>query len=607
MNMGVVTAGAWIAQLSVAIFFIVGFVEIYMSVWHIAFRKLHTTQSRRMVDRIMLIVLSVGVSSLLHFAGYEGGINAMLYHNVGLFILTFSLMDADINAVEYAIRGFAVVIIWMMHHVGDLTSGRFLFSMVFLFTILVVIRYRHKTINKNFVENILVYTLIGLNFWLTLPAESAGMLVSIPVATEGILMFILMTLFTWRQCHVVVRNNQISHIANYDTMTGVKNFTAYNHEIFNAVGVARTNQQPLSLAEFDVDHFKQINDTYGHLAGNLVLTGVSMTVQKILKQYSHDYQLYRTGGEEFAMSFPNSSAKEIIPVLIHCWQAVREQTFTYNTDKIKVTISIGMSSLRPGDKSVDDLYKRADDSLYNSKRFGRDTITVDGKEQKIISDTHHNTFAYFVQSIYDVKSGNTHIANELTLRCYNHKKGKWEKPDRAYLNIDERLKLIGQALINSDCKKIVISLSTAEFLDLKVAKKIIEFRKGVDGPEKLVIELDQVPTLEELKRSIAIYHQGGIKVMLSQVGRNRHFERVSPALEYIDGIKLTLKGLRDKQSSEFLKDNIQFWGRIADKWHIDFILDGVLTQQEAQFVPTQSFVTYVEGNYFDQSHLPIGS
>lgn len=274
-----------------------------MAMWHTAFRNLHTTQAKRLAYRISLMLLSIGVSAILHFVGYISGVNAMMFHNIGLFVLLFALLDADINFGEYFIRCAAVIIVWAMHHVNDIASIKFSISIGILLFMLIVIRRYHKTINSKFIANFITFLVIALDFWLTLPSESAGIRMNWLVSAEAVGMFLLMTLFTWRQYHITIRNNQISHIAKFDTMTDTKNFTAYQSDIFNGVGIARTNQQPLTLAVFDIDRFKQINDKYGHLAGNIVLTGIANTIQTILHQYSDDYQLYRTGGEEFAMIF----------------------------------------------------------------------------------------------------------------------------------------------------------------------------------------------------------------------------------------------------------------------------------------------------------------
>ncbi|WP_412989365.1 GGDEF domain-containing protein [Pediococcus siamensis] len=606
LDINLVNAGIWIAQLLVAVFFIVGFIDIYMAVWNAAFRNLHTKQENKILYRVLLILMSVGISSILHFAGYNSVTNAMMYHNVGLFILVFTLFDEEINIWEYLIRCGALSVVWTVHHINDITTLRFLISIVVLVAMMVIIRRYQKRITRHLVANAIVFAVLALDFWLTLPHWMDGIMVNGVIDEEAILMFFLMSIFTWRQHRVMVKNDQISHSANYDTMTNTKNYAAYQEDIFTAVGVARTNQQPLALAVFDIDRFKQINDKYGHLAGNIVLTGISDLVKQTLRQYSNDYQLYRTGGEEFVIIFPNSTTEEIIPVLIHCWRTVREHRFDYNTDVIKVTISIGMTGLKSDDDSIDTIYKRADDSLYDSKRHGRDTITVDGEEQDLCTDTAHKTYAYFVQNIYEIKSGMTHVANELKLRSYDHDTGKWTDPPQVELDFELRLKLITDALINSTCKKIVIKLSTAEFLNPRVVTELINFRKGVDGPESLIVEIDRVPSIDMLKQTVALYHQSDIRVMVSQIGNNRHFERISPVLESIDGIKLSLTNMREYGSGN-LQDNIQFWGRIANKWRLEFILDGVINEEEASWAPSQSFITYVEGDFFDRCRLPLSA
>lgn len=140
------------------------------------------------------------------------------------------------------------------------------------------------------------------------------------VSIEAVLMFFVMKLSTGRQQNLWAHNEQVAHQANYDRLTNTKNFTAYQKEIFNAFGIARTGHQPLAIAMMDIDHFKLINDQYGHLAGNQVLTEVANALKRVLLQYSENYQLYRTGGEEFTLVFPDSSAQEILAILIHCWR-----------------------------------------------------------------------------------------------------------------------------------------------------------------------------------------------------------------------------------------------------------------------------------------------
>lgn len=104
-----VVAMSWAAQLTVAIFFIAGFVSFYTEVWNRAFSDSERSRTERIWLRVALIVLAIGLGSILHFAGYLGGSTSMMYHNIGLFILVFSLLDEEINFGEYLIRCVALI------------------------------------------------------------------------------------------------------------------------------------------------------------------------------------------------------------------------------------------------------------------------------------------------------------------------------------------------------------------------------------------------------------------------------------------------------------------------------------------------------------------
>lgn len=126
---GNLTPMIWAAQLLVAVFFIAGFVSFYTEIWNQAFVNPHKSQRKRTELRIFLLVLSIGIASVLHFAGYISGSSSMMYHNLGLFILVFALLDEEINLGEYLIRCAALLIVWAMHHFSDLVSSSFAISM----------------------------------------------------------------------------------------------------------------------------------------------------------------------------------------------------------------------------------------------------------------------------------------------------------------------------------------------------------------------------------------------------------------------------------------------------------------------------------------------
>lgn len=540
--------------------------------------------------------------------GYISGSNAMMYHNIGLFILVFSILDEEINLGEYLIRCTALIVVWMMHHVNDMVTVNFGISMVIALIVLVTIwRYR-RTIEARFPLRLTVSVIIAIDFWLTLPSHSAGMVMSAGVSLEAIVMFFLMKLSTGRQQNLWAHNRQVAYLANYDKMTNAKNFTTYQKDIFKNFGIARTNRQPLSVAVLDIDHFKLVNDTYGHLAGNQVLTDVAQLLRKTMVLYSESYQFYRTGGEEFALVFPDSSLSEVMQILTYCWRAVRDREFTYNKQKISVTVSIGVTQMVDSDKVPDDIYKRADESLYISKQHGRDAITADGKTQELDDDVEDKTYAYFIKGLYSAKGQKSshRLANELILRRFDHQQQIWRVPSQSHLEIDTRIELMRDTLVSIHNQVITITLSVASFVSQEVADKLVRFMNSPDGPQEIYIELSQIPAIDSFVPMVEFYHDNGISIIISQISNNRHFEQINASLKYIDGIKLTIETQqKDEGIPQCLKDDIQFWGGITTNWHLLFILDGVSNQEMLDWLWGEDYVDYVEGDYFSKAKLPL--
>ena len=127
---------------------------------------------------------------------------------------------------------------------------------------------------------------------------------------------------------------------------------------------------------FDIDHFKHVNDTYGHLAGDEVLKGVAKTASTTLKQIDPKIILYRTGGEEFNVLLPNYTMEQTQPIAQQIFDAVAQNEVEYNGQTLRVTLSIGVSGLTVQDRNPLDFYKRVDANLYHSKKNGRMQITT---------------------------------------------------------------------------------------------------------------------------------------------------------------------------------------------------------------------------------------
>ncbi len=130
---------------------------------------------------------------------------------------------------------------------------------------------------------------------------------------------------------------------------------------------------PLTLVMADIDHFKRINDTYGHQQGDAVLVNVAHSLRDRLRPYD---VAARFGGEEFALVFPDTPLAMATQVAERLRLAIQEMTFAGLAD-LRVTASFGIATFpASGIRSVDDLIREADEALYRAKRAGRNRVEV---------------------------------------------------------------------------------------------------------------------------------------------------------------------------------------------------------------------------------------
>jgi diguanylate cyclase len=158
-----------------------------------------------------------------------------------------------------------------------------------------------------------------------------------------------------------------------DPLTGLGNRKYFDRMIEQAVQSALTQNEPLSLLMFDIDHFKSFNDSYGHLTGDQVLRLVAMSLKQTIK--GQDITA-RYGGEEFAVVLPSTGLRQALTVADHIRRAVMAKELKKkSTGEIlgRVTISVGVSMLTQGD-DTDSLIERADACLYAAKRNGRNRV-----------------------------------------------------------------------------------------------------------------------------------------------------------------------------------------------------------------------------------------
>ncbi|EEG09261.1 sensor domain-containing diguanylate cyclase [Pseudogulbenkiania ferrooxidans] len=161
--------------------------------------------------------------------------------------------------------------------------------------------------------------------------------------------------------------------ATHDDLTGVANRPHFLQQAQQAYRQALRQGTPLGLAIIDLDMFKLVNDTYGHDAGDLVLQQVAMACESCLDE---GQQLGRLGGEEFAILMPHCDYAQAIELAEQVKRKIAELIISYHDDRIRVTLSIGVSCWSPQDRPllIGRLFKLADLALYQAKETGRNRV-----------------------------------------------------------------------------------------------------------------------------------------------------------------------------------------------------------------------------------------
>ncbi|MFG1499848.1 GGDEF domain-containing protein [Halobacteriovorax sp. XZX-3] len=160
--------------------------------------------------------------------------------------------------------------------------------------------------------------------------------------------------------------------ANTDGLTGCYNKSFFNKKLDLEVKKSKVTGTPLSLIVFDLDHFKKLNDNYGHDAGDYVLKELAEVIRSNGIRETDIFARY--GGEEFVVLLPKTNIKQSYEIAERLRKAVETHDFIYDDNKLPVTASIGVSDYRQGVSSGTDLFKRADSAVYKSKEGGRNQV-----------------------------------------------------------------------------------------------------------------------------------------------------------------------------------------------------------------------------------------
>ncbi len=170
------------------------------------------------------------------------------------------------------------------------------------------------------------------------------------------------------------RFSSVKTMAIYDTLTGLYNRRYLEERLITETQKAFYGGSPLSLVMVDIDHFKKVNDTFGHTTGDLVLKEIASLLKNSVRKKD---TVARYGGEEFILILPEAGLEETTIIAERIRRQIENTPFEMEQTRLNLTVSLGISNFPSHHaRSKEDLVKMADQALYDAKRGGRNRVCV---------------------------------------------------------------------------------------------------------------------------------------------------------------------------------------------------------------------------------------
>ncbi|HAH60693.1 MAG TPA: hypothetical protein DCL73_01190 [Treponema sp.] len=167
-------------------------------------------------------------------------------------------------------------------------------------------------------------------------------------------------------------NKRLEYFASQDPLTGVLNTRTFYEVCDQIINIAQRDDKTFSLLFIDIDHFKKVNDTYGHAAGDCVLKSITKCIRESIR--SSDI-IGRVGGEEFSVFLPETDHVGSMQLAEKVRLIIEKEATVFNDTELKVTVSIGVSSRMEHHKSIADIQRDSDHAMYHAKKEGRNRVS----------------------------------------------------------------------------------------------------------------------------------------------------------------------------------------------------------------------------------------
>ena len=299
----------------------------------------------------------------------------LMYMGLRWFVLRIRLSTMN-GPLALSAAMTTILSVGVMHPGAELMAARGASLIVLAATIYMLLRPRIKSLTDpgRIVAVLVLFTMGTVAFRVVLGASRLGDNVRWNTFGHDLSMVAFTLLgFSFIGMYVAETKRRLHEETRLDSLTGLHNRRAFEEMVQREVQIAGRDNTPLTLLMMDLDHFKQLNDTWGHALGDRALRtfgGVLLTVTG-----SGD-AVARLGGEEFAILLPGRSARSAVSLAERLRATVEGLRLSEGDELIRFTVSVGLSSLQPGELGFEPMLRRADRALYKVKRSGRNRVLL---------------------------------------------------------------------------------------------------------------------------------------------------------------------------------------------------------------------------------------
>ena len=337
----------------------------------------------------------------------------------------------------------------------------------------------------------------------------------------------------------------LAHLAHHDALTGLPNRTQLFIRLKHSIDIAKRNKTMLALLMFDLDHFKYVNDSFGHAAGDQLL---KLVTEKLIKRFREQDCLCRLGGDEFTLVLDNITspdaaarvAEEVIQMLSMPWRLANEI-------EVRISASVGISLYPSHGDNAEDLLQQADTSLYGAKAEGRSRYKFFNQElTKIVrarleieAELRHaiskNELLVYYQPQFETNSSRI-IGAEALVRWAHPSKGLI--PPIHFIPVAEATGLIsaiGNWVLNSACQQcalwfsqglcdftLAVNLSPHQFLHGNIEQIVISATENTGFPaQHLELEITESTLMDREFDAIKIFtalRARGVRIAIDDFG-----------------------------------------------------------------------------------------